>query len=675
MLLQAVSRLVRRHAGLVLAIAGQGQLAGDLHEQAKALGLAAHVRLLGARRDVPELLTAADLFVNASHYEGLPLVVLEAMATGTPVVATDVGDVATVLEGAGLVVPPADPASLAMGMEELLADGHTARVLAERGRQDRPRALSPHRMGRTPASRVRHRRWVRPGCCTVTTETPPAGLARVTARGAMWNYATFIVAKGVVLLSTLVLARLLAPEDFGLIALALVVMNALDVINDFGIGSAVIWRADDPPFTSDVAFGLTIGVGVVLTAATLLGAPLVATAFGEPQVAAVIAGLSVTFLIASLGSVQDARLRRALAFRRRFVAELAKAVVKATVTIVLAAAGLGVWALVHGQIAGVATGAACYWALAAWRPRLRFDRTVARSLVSYGGQITLLGLLAVAASNIDYVVIGRRQGTVELGYYALAFRLPGLLILSTCAVLSQVLFPAFTKVSRGHGSLTASLLQTVRALAAVVVPIGVGIALVAPDLVAVLFGELWMPATTVMRWLAAYAVLATLLYSDGDVYKAIGRPVVLNVITIVHVSLAIPVLWWAAGIGIEAVAIGQVVVAAAVLLLRLVLVHRLLGVRPAAVADALRPVFVGAIGLAAAVGATQAMLGRTRSPGPLARVDHHRSTRLRRRSGARGPEVGARSSSCSASVSEPVGRPGPRPLPRCRRSGCSAEAG
>ena len=448
----------------------------------------------------------------------------------------------------------------------------------------------------------------------MTAATAPAGLARATARGAVWSYATFIVAKGVVLLSTLVLARLLAPEDFGLIALALVVMNALDVVNDFGIGSAVIWRADDPRLTSDVAFGLTIGVGLVLTVATLLGAPVFATALGEPQVAGVIAALSVTFLIASLGSVQDARLRRALAFRRRFVAELAKGVVKATVTVVLAAAGLGVWALVHGQVAGVAVGAACYWTLAAWRPQLRFDRAVARSIVSYGSQITLLGLLAVAASNIDYVVIGRRLGTVELGYYTVAFRLPGLLILSSCAVLSQVLFPAFTKVSRDRGSLTGSLLQTIRALAAAVVPIGVGIALVASDLVSVLFGEQWMPAVTVMRWLAVYAVLATLLYSDGDVYKAIGRPVVLNVITVVQVGLAIPVLWWAAGIGIEAVAVGQVVVAAAVLLLRLTLVDRILGVRPWAVAGALRPVVVGAVALAAAVGATQAGLGAVSTP-------------------------------------------------------------
>ena len=134
-LLDAVSRLVRRHPGLVLAVAGQGRLAADLCDQADALGLGGHVRLLGARRDVADLLAGADLFVNASHYEGLPLVVLEAMAAGTPVVATDAGDVRAVVDGAGLVVPPGDPSALATGMGELLGDDRSARLYAERGRQ------------------------------------------------------------------------------------------------------------------------------------------------------------------------------------------------------------------------------------------------------------------------------------------------------------------------------------------------------------------------------------------------------------------------------------------------------------------------------------------------------------------------------------------------------------
>lgn len=435
----------------------------------------------------------------------------------------------------------------------------------------------------------------------MTAAGPAEGLARSTARGAAWSYATFLVSKGIALISTLVLARLLAPDDFGLVALALVLMNHLDVINDFGIISAVIWRRGDLERTSDTAFAVSLIVGAVLSATTFVLAPLVAAGYGEPRVAPVLAALSVTFLIASFGSVQDARLRRALAFRRRFVAELAKATAKAGVTIALAAAGFGVWGLVAGQVAGVAVGALGYWVLAGWRPRLALESEVARGLVAYGGQITLLGLLAVAASNVDYVVIGRRQGATALGFYVLAFRLPGLLILNSCSVLSQVIFPVFARVTHDDRSLRGALLRAIRTLAALTVPAGLGIVLVAPDLVTVLFGARWDAAVPVMRWLAVFTVLSTILYNDGDVYKAIGRPAVLNVITAVQLVLAVPALWWAAGSGIEAVALAQVAVAGVVLALRVGVLRHVLHVGVGEVAAALRPVLVSATAMAGSV--------------------------------------------------------------------------
>jgi PST family polysaccharide transporter len=421
----------------------------------------------------------------------------------------------------------------------------------------------------------------------------------------VWNYATFLASKGIALLTTLVLARLLAPEDFGLIALALVVMNALDAINELGIGAAVIWRTGDEDETSDVAFVLSLASGLTLTAVAVLCAPLVADAVGEESVEPIIAALAVTLIIASFGSVQDARLRRALAFQRRFVAELLKALVKAGVTVALAIAGLGAWALVHGQVAGVAAGAACYWVLAGWRPRRRFDTDVARRLLGYGGQVTLHALLLVAVTNVDYLIIGSRLGTEALGYYTLAFRLPGLLIMSGCWVLSQVLFPAFANVTRDHGSLSTALLKTVRATTAVIAPLGVGIVLVAPDLVSVLFGERWAPAVPVLRWLAVFAVLSTLLSTDDSVYKARGRPGVMVGVTFTQLVVGVPLLWWAAGSGIEAVAMAQVALAAAVLALRVVLVRVLLAVRLRHLFAAVAPVAGGVVALVVAVALVQ----------------------------------------------------------------------
>jgi len=438
--------------------------------------------------------------------------------------------------------------------------------------------------------------------------TTELSLSRAAARGAAWSYATFLVSKGLALISTLVLARILAPEEFGLIALALVFMGYLDIVNDFGIISAVIWRRGDVERTARVAFGLTLLVGAGLSVLSLFAAPVVADFYDEPRLAGLLRVLSVTFLLVSFGSVQDALLRRAMAFRRRFVAEAVKAVVKAAVTVGFAATGFGAWSVVHGQLAGVTVGAIAYWLLVRWRPSFTLDRRLARDLLGYGSQLTLLGLLAMAVSSADQIAIGRRLGAAELGFYAVAFRLPGLLVLNSCSVLSQALFPAFARVRDGDGSMPRALVRAVQLLAALTVPLGLGIALVAPDLVSVLFGERWQPATPVMRWLAVHTVLATLLYNDGDVYKATGRPIVLNALTAVQLGLTAPVMWWAAGRGITTAAASMVAISATVLVLRAGLVHRLLGVSVRELGRALLPVVLSAGVMAGAVGLARAGL-------------------------------------------------------------------
>jgi PST family polysaccharide transporter len=177
-----------------------------------------------------------------------------------------------------------------------------------------------------------------------------------------------------------------------------------------------------------------------------------------------------------------------------------------------------------------------------------------------------------------------------------------------------VLFPALARVTRANGSVSDALLRSVRALAAVIAPLGVGIALVAPDLVAVLFGERWAPAIPVMRWLAAFSVLSTLLYTDDDVYKALGRPSVMIGVTFTQLVLSAPLLWWAAGSGIEAIAMAQCAVALAILALRVGLARVLLGVPVRSLVAAVTPVAIGVGALAGAVGLVQALLAGTPSP-------------------------------------------------------------
>lgn len=462
-----------------------------------------------------------------------------------------------------------------------------------------------------------------------TTEgsTERGSLGHRAARAAVWNVATFAIGRVVLLVTTIVAGRLLEPEDFGLLGLALTVTTFLDVLNDFGLTTAYVYFArrseqdttrSGPAPIADTTFCLSLGIGLVLTLLTLAVSPLVASFYGEPEVTAILAVLSVNFLIVSFGSVQDGRMRARLDFKRRFFAELGRASTKGAVTITLAALGLGVWSLVLGQVIGAATSTLLYIVLERWRPRLRIDRALARQMLRYGFQLASVGVLGLAVSNIDYVVIGRRLGTEALGFYTIAFRLPSLAVKGTSSVVSQVVFSAYAKLADDEPALRRAMLRSMRLLAYFTAPVSLGMAVVAPTAITVLFGDKWAPAGTVMQLLAVYALLSVLVYNAGDVYKAVGRPTLLTGMAALNLVLAAPLLWVAAGRDIEAVAAAQIVVASAALAVQLVLLHRVLAVTPLQVVRTLLPALVASAAMVGATAGAMALLSGVADPARLA---------------------------------------------------------
>lgn len=422
----------------------------------------------------------------------------------------------------------------------------------------------------------------------------PPGLARTTVTGTAWNYGAFALGKALVFASTILLARLLVPEDFGLVALGMLVIAFLESLSDLGVGHALIYRAEDPDRTGSVAFEINLLVGLVLTTLMLVSAPLAGDFFDEPRLVPVLRVLAVGFLLSALRNVHESRLKKELAFRRRFVPEIARTAAKGLISVLMAWFGFGVWSLVWGQIAGGLTSTLLYWSAARWRPRLVLDRAIARALLGYGGQIVFVKIMAAFLKNVDYLIIGRRLNAMELGFYVLAFRIPELLIVSLCTVASQALFPAYAKLQNDPAALRRGFLTTLRYMALITVPMGVGTAIVAPDFVNLFYTSRWVPSIPVMQMLALYSMFQALSFNVGDVYKAIGKPSILSSLGAVRLLVTVPVLWIAAEHGILGVAIGQAVTAVGFTVLGLGIACRLLSTRWRDVASALRPAFVGA---------------------------------------------------------------------------------
>lgn len=439
-------------------------------------------------------------------------------------------------------------------------------------------------------------------------------LGRQVAEGALWNYAAFLVSKGLLFVATLVLARLLSPADFGLVGVALLVITGLDLLREFGLGAALIYLRHGGQRAADTAFLLAAAIGVGLFAANWALAPLAIRAFhlADPARAELatwlLRVLGGCLLLAGIGSTPDALLQKRLDYHLRMIPQVGRTAVKGLLQVALALAGCGVWSLIVGQVAGEAVATLLVWRVARWRPTFALDRALVRPLLSYGGKLLLVGGLGWLIDDLDYLIIAARLGENALGLYTLAFRIPELVVRNLAQAVSAVAFPAAARLQDDRAALRAAYLQLQRTMLAILAPLGCGLCAIAPVLVHLLFPPRWDPAIPVLQVLSLYMVIGGISHWPGVVYKAVGRPGILNGLGLVKIAALAPTLTWcAANYGIVGVAWGQLLVRTATVLLDMAIVGRFLEVDVAATLQSLRPTLTASAIMALAVRAILAL--------------------------------------------------------------------
>lgn len=397
-----------------------------------------------------------------------------------------------------------------------------------------------------------------------------------TGRQAAWNYLVFALSKSSTLVMTIVLARLLDPAEFGLFAFALLVVNLFDFVKDLGVGASLVqsrrrWDQIAPTgLTLSVVFGVLIGAVLAGTAG------LTSDLVGHPDLEPLIQVLAIGLTISALSVVPTAYLRRNIDFRGRIFPEFIGALLKTILTIGLAVAGYGVWSLIWGQLAGVTVTMLLYWKVAGSTLRFGFDGPEAKSLLKFGLPVTAVTLLAFGIYNVDYLAIGSRQGDAELGLYTLAYRIPELLVLSLCGVISDVLFSSLSRLQHDLKSLGGHYVQTLGVVVALTAPIGIGLAVSSDALIATMYGSQYEAADPMLSVLAIYAVVYSASFHSGDVYKAIGRPGILTSINAGKFAALIVPIWWAAGHSAVLVAVALLSVELGHFVVRMIVVRRVL---------------------------------------------------------------------------------------------------
>jgi lipopolysaccharide exporter len=427
---------------------------------------------------------------------------------------------------------------------------------------------------------------------------PRLGIGTRSARGVLWAYSSFIGGRFTSLVATAILARLLVPGDFGLVALALIFMTLLDGLSDLGVSQALVVVDEEEELErAETVFVWNIVFGGSLSLLTAALGPAAALFFHQPELTLMLPVLGLRFFLRSFGATHYALAQKWIDFRPRTIAELSETIMRGLTGIGLALAGLGAWSLVIAYLAGTLSLTLVLWMVVPWRPRLKPTRSDLPQLLRFGGTLTAVDILAAVQSQTDYVFVGRFLGTASLGLYTLAYRLPTILLGGLTVVAGRVLFPAFAAIDRVR--LSEAFQLSLRYMLMFTLPLSAALVVLAEPLTIGIFGDKWHDSVEPMRVLALSGPAFSAGIPAGTVFKSLGRASVLLALGIPRTILLIAAMAIFVHFGIVAVAAVMTAVVTVFAGTSLVLAAKLLQVRLHELWSATWPALVSTAGMVA----------------------------------------------------------------------------
>lgn len=380
-------------------------------------------------------------------------------------------------------------------------------------------------------------------------------LKRKAVSSLVWRFMERCGAQGVSFVVSIVLARLLAPEVYGLIALVTVFTAILQVFVDSGMANALIQKkdADDLDFSSVFFFNLVMCIALYLL--LFFCAPLIASFYHNPELTPVIRVLGVTLLIAGVKNVQQAYVSRTLQFKRFFFATLGGTIGAAVIGITMAYLGFGIWALVAQNLFNAAADTVILWLTVRWRPRLRFSFARLKGLLNYGWKLLVSALLHSVYTNLRSLIIGKLYTPADLAYYEKGQSFPTLIVSNINTSIDSVLLPTMSGMQDNRETVKVITRRSIVTSSYLMWPMMVGLAAVAKPLVLLLFTEKWLTAVPFLQITCFALGLEPLQTANLNAIKAVGRSDIFLKLEIVKKTISIAILLLSMRFGVVAIAV------------------------------------------------------------------------------------------------------------------------
>lgn len=381
-----------------------------------------------------------------------------------------------------------------------------------------------------------------------------------TLNALSWSFVESIGARGVQFVIGIVLARLLLPEQFGLIGMLAIFMAVAQAFVTSGFGAALIQKRHPTLIDTCSVFYFNIVVGLIAAGLLCLVAPWIAAFFRETMLTSLTRALSLTIVINSFGAIHNAMIIKQINFKTLTKVSLIGSLLSGAVGITMALRGFGVWSLAVQQIASSLFGTVLLWVFSTWRPALVFSLKSLQGMFGFGSRILVSGLLDQIFNNIYLVVIGRLFSATELGFYTRANSLQELPSQTLGHMVGRVTFPVFSSMQDDRDRLKSGMNKALTTMALVNFPMMIGLAVVAQPLVVLLLTEKWVECVPYLQLLCVVGLLYPVHLINLNLLQALGRSDLFLRLEIIKKGLIvvnIAVMWrW----GISAMISGMIVV-------------------------------------------------------------------------------------------------------------------
>ena len=350
-----------------------------------------------------------------------------------------------------------------------------------------------------------------------------SNLTKLTAFGILWTGISRLSTQLFRFVIIVILARLLTPEDFGIVGLASIFLGFITTINELGLSAAIVQRKEIDELHLSTSFWASVIAGITLFIVVILASPFVADFFQEDIVQPILIVSAIGLIIGSFIVVHQALLEKNLKFKKLAIAEVCAAVVSGIVSVSLAISGYGVWSLVFGGLFGGFISVIILWKIVAWRPSLRFSFARFKELFGFGSHVMGSRILNYIGSNMDYLVVGKLLGTSALGYYSFAYHLITFPLHKISMMVTRVTFPAFSTIQDDNETLRSGYLKVVQYISVITFPMLAGMIVVAPDFVVVVYGAKWAPMILPLQILCLAGAIGSVGHTVGTILLSKGR--------------------------------------------------------------------------------------------------------------------------------------------------------